>query len=59
MDEHIKGYLFKEKNVEENYAIYVKKTNYLKCLRCWQFSEEVKENERLCIRCKKTLETNV
>ena len=59
MDEHIKGYLFKEKNVEENYAIYVKKTNYLKCLRCWQFSEEVKENERLCNRCKKTLETNV
>ena len=27
--------------------LYVKKTNFLKCVRCWQFEEDVKRRRTL------------
>ena len=44
---------------EENINIFIKKTTFLKCIRCWKFEEEVNADEQLCLRCKKTLEGNV
>ena len=44
---------------EENINIFIKKTTFLKCIRCWKFEEEVNSVEQLCLRCKKTLEGNV
>ncbi len=51
----VEDYLFEEKNIQEDCTIYVKKTKYLKCLRCWQYSKDVNQDEGLCSRCKKTL----
>ena len=43
---------------EENIFIQIKKTNFLKCIRCWQYVEEVTPEEELCLRCKKALASN-
>ena len=43
---------------EENIFIQIKKTNFLKCIRCWQYVEEVTAEEELCLRCKQTLASN-
>ena len=59
IDEKVEDFLYKETIAEENIVVIIKKTNYFKCLRCWQFEKEVTENESLCSRCKKTLENNV
>ena len=40
---------------EENINILIKKTNFLKCIRCWQFEEDIKKDEELCSRCKQAL----
>ena len=34
------------------------KTTFLKCLRCWQFCEEIKHDGDICLRCKITVENN-
>ena len=44
---------------EENIFIQIKKTTFLKCIRCWQYLEEVTAEEELCFRCKQTLASNV
>ena len=40
---------------EENINILIKKTNFLKCIRCWQFEEDIKTDGELCSRCKQAL----
>ena len=40
---------------EENMNIKIKKTNFLKCARCWQFLKDVEKEEELCLRCKQSL----
>ena len=45
-------------NKEKDIQVFVYKTNYDKCLRCWQFKKEVKLNEGLCDRCKLVLSKN-
>ena len=42
----------------ENLCIKIKKTSFLKCVRCWKFEEDVKEVGELCLRCKQTLSNN-
>ncbi|MBF96186.1 MAG: Isoleucine--tRNA ligase [Alphaproteobacteria bacterium MarineAlpha9_Bin4] len=56
IDEEVQGHLYKEKNVEENLVVFIKKTSHLKCLRCWQYDKNVLKDEGLCLRCKMTLE---
>ena len=55
----VENNLYEEKNVEGDFAVYVKKTNYLKCIRCWQYVEEIKNLGEICNRCKETLKNNV
>ncbi len=59
IDEKVVNFLHEEQDAEESFVVYIKKTKYLKCLRCWQFDKEVKDDEQLCLRCKTTLENNV
>ena len=59
IDEKVPDFLHEETDVEEKFVVFIKKTKYLKCLRCWQFVKEVKEDEQLCLRCKRTLENHV
>ena len=58
VDDKIPDTLYETKNEEENMLIQIKKTNYLKCIRCWKFEEEVEVKDSLCLRCKKTLACN-
>ena len=58
VDDKIPATLYETKNEEESMLIQIKKTNYLKCIRCWKFEEEVEEKDSLCLRCKKTLASN-
>ena len=46
-DNFISTFSNKEKNVE----VFVYKTKYEKCLRCWQYKKEVSINKGLCERC--------
>ena len=50
----VKDSLYELNIQEENINILIKKTNFLKCVRCWQFEEDVKKEE-LCLRCKQAL----
>ncbi len=45
-------------NKDQSMQIFVYKTKYEKCQRCWQFKEEVKYNEGLCDRCRLVLRKN-
>ena len=38
-------------NKEKNVEVFVYKTKYEKCLRCWQYKKEVSTNKGLCERC--------
>ena len=38
-------------NKEKNVEVFVYKTKYEKCLRCWQYKKEVSINKGLCERC--------
>ena len=38
--------------------LYKLKNKLLKCIRCWQYVEEVTAEEELCLRCKQTLANN-
>ena len=58
INEKIDDSLYEEKDNQEGLLIFVKKTSNLKCLRCWQYDKLVEEGQRLCPRCKKTLELN-
>ena len=42
-------------NKEKNMQVFVYKTKYDKCLRCWQFKKEVEYNKGLCDRCRLVL----
>ncbi|MAH88693.1 MAG: isoleucine--tRNA ligase [Pelagibacterales bacterium] len=45
-------------NNEKNIQVFVYKSNYEKCLRCWQFKKEVRSNKGLCDRCSLVLRKN-
>ncbi len=45
-------------NKDKNIEVFVYKTNYEKCLRCWQYKKEVSLNKGLCDRCKLVLSRN-
>lgn len=45
-------------NKEKNMQVYVYKTKYDKCQRCWQFKSEVEYNKGLCDRCRLVLSKN-
>ena len=51
----VKNSLYQFNIKEENINILIKKTNFLKCVRCWQFEEDVKKDGELCSRCKQAL----
>ncbi len=38
-------------NKEKNVEVFVYKTKYEKCLRCWQYKKEVSINKSICERC--------
>ncbi len=51
----VTDYVHQNNNESEGYNIYIKKTKYIKCPRCWQFAEEINTDGELCTRCKETL----
>ena len=43
-------------NIEsESIKVWVYKTSFKKCLRCWQYKEDIKEEDDLCIRCRNVI----
>ena len=45
-------------NEAENIKIWVYKTKFKQCLRCWQYKKDVSEPLTLCLRCEKTIKKN-
>ena len=45
-------------NKEKNVEVFVYKTKYEKCLRCWQYKKEVSINKGLCERCLLVINNN-
>ncbi len=54
-----KNHIAKVDNSVDDLNIYIYKTNKEKCLRCWQYKLEVKENNGLCNRCKNSVENQI
>ena len=50
-----KGYLSSFENNEEETKVFIYKTTFNKCLRCWQYKEEVKDSNSLCKRCSESV----
>ncbi|MEC8100042.1 MAG: isoleucine--tRNA ligase [Pseudomonadota bacterium] len=59
IEEKKENSIYEEVNIDNNYSIFIKKTKYLKCIRCWQFLEDVKADGELCKRCSEVVRKNV
>ena len=52
VDEDVPSDFITNMNFEsENINVWVYRTNHKKCLRCWQYREDVTEDSELCKRC--------
>ena len=50
-----KGFLASYTNKDTDLKVFIYKTSYYKCSRCWQYKKEVNINNDLCDRCKSVI----